>query len=612
MPIPQEIIEEIKERTNIVDLVSEYVNLKKSGKNYKGLCPFHSEKTPSFVVNEEKGIFHCFGCGAGGNIFTFIMKIQDVSFPEAVRILSKRAGIDIKKGFNNKYNKEKGLKESLYEINRVAVEYYKKNLYMSQGKNALEYLYKRGLNENIINTYNLGYAPDGWDNLIKFMKNKKIGETILEKVGLIVKNNKNTGYYDRFRDRIMFPIQDSFGRFIGFGGRTLKRDSDVPKYLNTNDNEIFHKGKNLYGFYIAKKDIKDSDSVFIVEGYMDVIKMYQNGVHNVVAPLGTALTEDQAYFILRYTKNIYLTFDGDDAGKKAAIRGIEIFHKIGVDPRIVLFPEGMDPADFFSKYSFEDFKYMIDSSLTGIEYITDYYIGNDKKFSAQEKLILLEKLYNFYSIINDEIIKNELLEKLSKKLNLSVEIIKREFSRFKKPGKNISNPDLENEKYSSSSTSHSTSKTKENRIKKEFQLLLLLINNPDYFYIAQSRLEEEYFIGKWTKYLWNLMIGLYKNQKLNVSTIMDHINDEKFLNYLSEKLFDDFLNINVKEQVVDLVSYIKEKYLKDRMKELTYKIHLAELGNDDDMLAKLISEKQILKGEIEKLKTLRDNKSLIT
>lgn len=619
MYIPPEIIESIKDRINIVELISEYVNLKKSGRNYKGLCPFHKEKTPSFVVNEEKGIFHCFGCGIGGNIFTFLMKIRGITFPEAVKVLSKRAGIKIDDRYTKKSKELNNKKSNLFDVNRKAAEFYREVLHSARGKAALKYLFNRGLNDRVIETYNLGYAPDGWNNLINYMKSKKVGAEILEQIGLAVKNKNNTGYYDRFRNRIIFPIQDTIGRFIGFGGRTLEDNPEIPKYINTNDNELFHKGKNLYGFYTAEADIRKNNSVYIVEGYIDVIKMYQSGIRNVVAPLGTALTEDQAYLISRYTKNVFLSFDPDEAGVKAAVRSISIFHRIGIDPLIISFPRGMDPADFFNTYTSDDFEYIVSSASPGTEFLVRHIVNGEKELSAQQKLSIIEQSYDFYSNMGDEVLKEDFIKRLSKALDTSKETVLREYKSIKRPAYTFTGNFKERKKIETHRTGTTVERNEKiekleakNRIKKEFHLLLLLLNNPEYLDIATSRLNSEHFIGKWTKKLWSIIENLNEKGNVDLTSVMTFIDDEDFANYLSGKLLDESLNINVKEQVVDLVSHIKEKYLKDKLDELNKRIKFAELENNEELLKRLISEKQIYGNELEKIKALREKKSLIS
>ncbi len=347
MNISETTINRIKESVDIVGVIGEYVPLKKAGQSYKGLCPFHSEKTPSFIVNPKKGIFHCFGCGIGGNIFTFIMKFKGISFPDAVRMLGEKVGIRVEQARVD--DKEQRKREALYKINEIAVSFFQKELLGAGGSAAREYLKRRKIDKDTAMHYKLGYAPDAWDSLLGHLDSRGFGHALLEESGLVLKKKKGVGYYDRFRHRIIFPIQDSIGRCVGFGARILEGE-EGPKYVNTNENVLFHKGKNLFGFYHAEEWVRKEDAVYIVEGYFDVIRMYKEGLRNTVAPLGTALTEDQIALISRYTRNIYLAFDPDEAGKKAALRSIGLMNGKGMDPVILRFPAETDPGYFFDDY----------------------------------------------------------------------------------------------------------------------------------------------------------------------------------------------------------------------------------------------------------------------
>ncbi|RKX93715.1 MAG: DNA primase [Spirochaetes bacterium] len=600
LPISNDTIDKIKDNINIVEVISEYVDLKPSGKNYKGLCPFHNEKTPSFVVNQEKGIFHCFGCGIGGNVFTFLMKLKGLSFLDAVKVLARKAGIPIYEG--TKGEKDLSKRSNLYRINKLAAGFYRKLLFTNEGKKALDYLKNRTISIESIKSFILGFAPDGWDNLIRFMKKQSVEITDLEKVGLVVRKKNSEGYYDRFRNRIIFPIQDSIGRIIGFGGRTIENRNDVPKYLNTSDNDLFHKGKSLYGFYNAEQYIRKEGHVFIVEGYLDVITMHQSGIMNVVAPLGTALTEEHIDFITRYTKKIYLLFDPDEAGEKAALRGINLLHASGIDPFIGIFPSGVDPADFFSRYSIEEFKLLIKGSLTGVQFLVKYYTKNKSNYSAQEKLSIIEDISSYYKSITDNIIKDELINEIARNLSLEKSIVMEELNKF---SKSMVKGSLD-KVFSPREIDH-----KKSIVKKELYLLLLLLNNLDLFDIAYTRLESNHFIGKWTKRLWNIMTELYQNKSLDIPAVFNRFDDEGFISFISGKLMDDALFMNPKEQIIDLISYLKERLLKEKLDYLNKMIRKAELENDEEAVEGYLTEKQMYRNELKKVELLRSSKSMI-
>ena len=336
--IPRELIEEIRQRADIVDVISDYVKLRRSGRNYKGLCPFHQEKTPSFVVSPEKQLFHCFGCGAGGNVFTFLMRQERMSFYEAVKALAERYGIELPRG------RCEGRRERYLQINRLALGYFRERLlHPRDGRAAREYLLGRGVEPPLWEEYSLGFAPPGWEGLCRFLRGKGVDLKEAEEVGLVIQGER--GPYDRFRNRIIFPIFDQRGRVLGFGGRVLGEGE--PKYLNSPDTPIYRKGEGLYGIKVARDYIIGDGRAILVEGYFDVLALAQRGVKNVVAPLGTALTPEQVRIIKPLAERVLLLFDGDVAGRKAALRAVEVLVAEGVEGEVALLPPGEDPDSYF-------------------------------------------------------------------------------------------------------------------------------------------------------------------------------------------------------------------------------------------------------------------------
>ncbi|MBM2838705.1 MAG: primase [Deltaproteobacteria bacterium] len=356
--IPEELIDEIKERVNITDVVSEYVSLKKVGANHKGLCPFHSEKTPSFTVNEGKQIFYCFGCGAGGNVITFLMKASGMTFPDTVTELAKRAGVTIPEASGRFAPQKNDRQEALYKINDSAASFY--HSLLSESEKAKSYLKKRGLKEETINDYKVGYGGEGWDSLYAFLSKKGLSLTLADELGLIIPK-KSGGYYDRFRGRVIFPISDIHGRVIGFGGRSI--DGSEPKYLNSSESVLFKKSDSLYGITVARRWIKESDEALIVEGYMDLLSLHEAGIKNSVATLGTALTAGHLRLIKRLSSNIVTVFDADQAGVKATLRSIDLFITEGVNATVLTMPEGHDPDTFVREKGIEGFKKAIKSAM---------------------------------------------------------------------------------------------------------------------------------------------------------------------------------------------------------------------------------------------------------
>jgi DNA primase len=594
MPIPEETLQRIKERSDIVRVVGEYVSLQKAGQNYKGLCPFHSEKTPSFMVSPSKGIYHCFGCGVGGNVFNFIMKFKGLSFPEAVKFLGNRVGIDVVSTQADR--RAAGKTGRLREVIARAAKQFETNLHSPVGRSAKHYLTKREIPPESIETFHLGFAPESWDNMLNLLVGKGYNPKLIEEAGLIVAKRQGTGYYDRFRNRIMFPIQDTIGRFIGFGGRTMQHDEkETPKYINTSESALFHKGENLYGLFQAEEHIRKRDHVYVVEGYVDVIQMYAQGLQNTVAPLGTALTNDQVALMLRYTRNIYLLFDPDEAGVKAAMRSTSIMHQHRVDPMIIRLPAEHDPGNFFNTYTMDEFELLKRDSISGIDFIIMFFAGEKKEYTAHEIISMLNSLSGYFDNMSDELFKEDFLTRLSRVLHTEKGILRRELSRL--TGKR--------------STPHKEQKPMlhaERGIQTELYLLLLLLSNPEYYDLAAPRIDEDYFHGKWTRRLWRA-IGKAEQQKgWNSATVFNYIDDEQFVKYLSGKLVEEVLNTNPKEQLIDTIATLKELRLREKLEQLSREIQKAELEDNEELETKLLVEKNAFTNELKKIEKLRAHK----
>ena len=407
--IPDEVIEEIRQRADIIEVISDYVTLKKAGTNYKGLCPFHQEKTPSFTVSQEKQLFHCFGCGIGGNIFTFFMKYEQVAFAEAARALAQRYGVRIPEV---KATVQDQRKENLRQINAVALDFYVRELKQEkEGKIARGYLERRGIERALWEEYGIGYAPARWDALVSHLKKKGVNLKEAEGLGLIIP--KKGGWYDRFRDRIIFPIFDLRDRVIGFGGRILN-DGSEPKYLNSPDSPLYKKGAGFYGLNVARKSIqKAGGKVFIVEGYFDLLSMAQKGVKNVVATLGTALTPEQARLARRFGKEFFLLFDPDEAGAKAALRGVEIFMQEETFATVVPLPDGLDPDAYFQKGS--DAEALWSKAISGVEYTMERLMAEHNLGAVEGRAKAVGAVLPFLLRIKDGVSRDLYLKRLAEK-----------------------------------------------------------------------------------------------------------------------------------------------------------------------------------------------------
>jgi len=418
--IPQETIGEIKSRVNIVNLISEYITLKKAGRNFVGLCPFHKEKTPSFSVNPEKQIFYCFGCGEGGDIFAFLMKINGTSFAESAQYLASKAGITIPvRTMTNTERTEKSEKEQLHRINAMAADYFSYQLASNNGRVARDYLTKRKMGAAIAAEFQLGYAPGGWGNLVNYFASKRVPLRLVEKTGLIISKDKNR-FYDRFRGRLMFPIEDLSGRVVAFGGRAI--GDDMPKYLNSPESPVYTKGKVLYGMYRTKEKIRTKDYGIIVEGYVDLLSLRDAGVDNVVATLGTALTRDQVELIRRFTQNVAVIFDPDEAGRHAVERSLKLFLEENMHARIVVLPEGYDPDDYVKKFGPEALYDVISHSPMMVDYYIDTMTGTGD--TLEDNLDVSRDSIAFISTISDRVEQNLFIKRVSEKLGIEQSLLK--------------------------------------------------------------------------------------------------------------------------------------------------------------------------------------------
>lgn len=427
MRISESKIEEIRNAANIVDVVSEYVQLRKRGRNYIGLCPFHSEKTPSFTVSDEKQIYHCFGCHNGGNVFKFLMEYKKISFIEAVQELAEQFGIEL--NYDDSVPEGQSEQEILFDINTEVARYFSNNLLNDgEGQIARDYFQKRNIKVQTMRAFGLGYALNGWENLVSFLKQKNIDLEKALQLGLIGRN-KDGRVYDKLAGRIIFPIFSPNGRVVAFAGRKLREDDTGGKYINSPESIIYVKGRILYGLSFAKDEIRKLDKAIIVEGYMDLISLYQAGIKNVVAVSGTALTDDQAQLLSRYTKNVVLLFDADTAGISASMRSIEILLRKDFDVKIATLPSGEDPDSFVNKYGKDEFEEVIKRSENFLEYQTAYYekqgMFNDPTKAAEA----IRELVKPIAIIDDELKRNLLIKTISKKFNLREKLLEKELEK---------------------------------------------------------------------------------------------------------------------------------------------------------------------------------------
>jgi DNA primase len=415
MRIPFEKIEEISAANDIIEVISSYIPVKKRGKSFLALCPFHADKNPSLTISQEKQVYHCFACGAGGNVFTFVQEYEKITFIEAAESLALRAGIDLK--FRDISPDLSNEISRLYEINKTAAKYFNENLVNnisgSEREYVFNYLKQRNLTEGVIKRFGIGYASNTWDNLKKFFEEEKIFKIEdLEKAGLLV-TGENKSCYDRFRGRVMFPVFSENGKVVAFGGRKIFEDDPLGKYINSPETKIYNKSRILYGLNFSKEFIRSSDYVVLVEGYMDWITLFEAGIKNVVASSGTSLTEEQVKLISHYTNNIAILYDADLAGIKAAKRGIEIILNQNMDLTVITLPENEDPDSMIKKFGIKEFNKYLEKRKSIISFISSLYEKENKISSVADKTNFIKEIINYISFIPDKIKRAFVIKELS-------------------------------------------------------------------------------------------------------------------------------------------------------------------------------------------------------
>ncbi len=475
--IPQEILDEIVARCDIVSVINEYVPLKRRGSNYQGLCPFHNEKTPSFSVSPGKQIFHCFGCGKGGNVFRFIMEIEGVSFLEAVEKLAKRANVKLPEKELTAAQREKLEQRKRYlQINDFTARYYHKVLMETpQGRPYRDYLKNRQISEEIMKKFQLGATPSGWDSLYQALKKHGVKEQEMLDLGLISESRKKGQYIDRFRQRLMFPIGDEKGNIIAFGGRIIDKDSSPQKYLNSPDTPLFHKSRNLYGLHLARTGIRNADQAIIVEGYMDVISCHQYGITNAVAPLGTAFTPEQGRLLMRNTYQMGISFDGDAAGMKATMRCLDILSDLGCTARVIQIPNQADPDEYLKTYGKEAFEQLIAGAQELIMYKIARYMETTNTDTITGKMKVVAQLLPDLRKIQSAVARESAIRQMSIRLQVSEKAI---WDELRKNSDAAAEP-VKNEEEDTVSTQETAGIAGNIESKVEKNILHILFDRPD-------------------------------------------------------------------------------------------------------------------------------------
>ncbi len=598
MYIPENKISEILNACDIVDVIAESVILKKSGRNYFGLCPFHSEKTPSFSVSPQKQIFHCFGCGAGGNVFSFLMKHHGISFVESVKMAAKRCAVELENvSMSPREKKRLEVRENLFRLNNRVMKYYSE--YLWNGDSASEarhYLENRGMTREICERFSIGYAMADWEHLVKFLRRMQLGRNIVEASGLVVQRKQGSGYYDRFRDRIIFPIVDVNMQVAGFGGRVM--NDSMPKYLNSPETPVYSKSKILYGLHIAKQYCRQENSVYIVEGYFDFLSLYRHGVKNTVASLGTALTSEHVRLLKGYASKMILVFDSDDAGINAAKRSIATFVKHGVDVRIIVLPKGDDPDSFVRKYGGDAFKNIAAKAMSVITFLTNTAI-HKHGFSIEGKIGVLDEMKYHIAGIDDSAARSLYIKELSETLGIDESaVLEKVRSVFGEKGGSVSVA-YEQEARNKTQVNASNGIKELESDRREMQILSLMLQYREIRAEIRSRGILDFFYSGRLKRIGALIIGTESSEENFIANVMACAVDDDDRELIASLAMRE---IPVTEHLIEKSLALMDRIVKVRKKTentLTNKIKQAEQNGNFDLPFALLEQKQ---QEIRKLR----------
>lgn len=573
--IPEEIISQVKDRSDIVEIVSNYVTLKKAGRNFKGLSPFNHEKTPSFVVSPDKQIFHCFSSGIGGNVIVFIMQMERLNFPEAIRFLARKHGIEIPENYSENSG-QRNNREIIFQINEIAASYYHDILLSdksSAAAQAREYLKQRGLTLETVKKFKVGFALDQWDGLIQYLRPKNITLGVMEQAGLIIARDNKEGYYDRFRNRIIFPITDNQSRIRAFGART--QENTGAKYINSPETEIYTKGDHLYGFDLAKSSITQNDFAVIVEGYMDCIMPQQAGYENIVASLGTALTQQQIRYLRRFTKNVIMLYDNDKAGEAAMIRSFDMLIEEGMDVRVASLMKDEDPDSYIRKFGIDSFRKKLSESLGLFDYkLQQLSIKHDPQ-TVEGKAKICDEMLPTINRYTHAVKQAGYISRLAERLDIPENVLGVELKKLQEGLRKPVQP--------------AVALTKKSVVPAravESSLLKLLLEEAEYIPATLREVNLEDFQDSKIRNIISRLFDLFDQGKTpNSSDLINSFDDQETIQLISSLVTEDQVIVGDKEKIYrDCVIRIKKDRGKSQRKELLEKIKAAEDAGDHNKL----------------------------
>lgn len=582
MPIiPTETIDEILDRVDIVEVISSHVPLKRAGRNFRALCPFHHEKSPSFMVSPDKQIYHCFGCGAGGNALSFVMQYERLEFLEAIELLAKRAGVEIKLSARPEKKESVSQKDAFVKINELASFFYHRNLtVLPEAEAARIYLNARSVSNEAIKNLRLGFAFDKWDGLLEYLKAKGINPALVSQLGLIIAKDKGSGFYDRFRNRIIFPIFDSKGAIIGFGGRVL--DASLPKYVNSPETPLYIKGNNLYGLNFSKDAIREKDLCLIVEGYMDFLTPYSAGVGNICASLGTALTKAQIRLIKRYTHNVAMVYDSDLAGELATLRSLDLLIEEGMNVKVVSLDKGYDPDLFVRKFGPAALEDKVKNAQSLFNYKFNFLKSRYGLKDIQDKAKIIQEMLLTINKFTNAVVKTDYLRALSDELSVSESAIMDEAAKLKE---NYKDPALAENK-------NRLVKFQDNRLAFEKLLVKMVLQEEELIHRIKGDISPSEFQDK---HLGRIMHTVFEltalGKAVNPHKLLHHFSDDAEVSALvCELTASDEELIDREKAVSECIQRLKKQTSRIARDNLCLKIKEAQRSNDDARLTDLLRE----------------------
>jgi len=582
--IPEDSIRQILDRCDIVDIIGSYIPLKRAGQNFKALCPFHHEKTPSFIVNPKKQIYHCFGCGAGGNTVSFVMAQEHLSFPDAIRQLAQRTGVTIPEvtGGNQERNQQR---QQIFKVNELAKKFFHRQLLLNKDKatrQARAYLKQRGIDRQTVELFEIGLAPDQWDALLQYLKSQGVPLAQMDKAGLIIGRQKADGFYDRFRNRIMFPILDIKGRCVAFGGRTLESDNPA-KYINSPESPVYTKGQHLYGLHLSKADILEKDAVIIVEGYLDLITPFLSGVRHVVASLGTALTLDQIRLIRRYTKNVVMLFDSDQAGEAATVRSLDVLIEEGMNVRVANLGKGNDPDSFIREAGAGKFQDHLDRARSLFDFKLESLQASYDRETIEGRAAIAAEMLPTIMRFSNEIVKSEYVRRLAQRLSVAEEALRAE---MKKLIGTVSRRDSEFARPRPETGMDQLPAVEKN-------ILRLMLEDREYIPLVREELDATDFENRDLRTIVSKIFELFARdqEEFTPTRLTGSFDDQRIIGIISALMAAEDILIGDKQKIhADCIQRLKQDRCRAKRKKLLNQIETAQAAGDQQKITRLLEQ----------------------